>query len=116
MRVHAFVEDDVARFAKELRLVHSGVGVAQKIFGALVADVRKRNADAGGCEGFVAVQAEWLRHLLLYAFGDLNRFVLIAQAVEQYGEFIAAQPRHFIDRAYAMAQALGNADQQLIAD
>ena len=39
VRVHAFVEDDVARFAEELRLIHGGVGVAQKIFGALVADV-----------------------------------------------------------------------------
>jgi hypothetical protein len=110
VRVHAFVEDDVARLAQRTSPDTWRCRRRAEIFGALVADVRERDADAGGREGFVAVQGKWLRHLPLNALGDLNGFLLVAQAVEQNGELVAAQARDLVAGAHAMAQALGDAD------
>ncbi len=48
--------------------------------------------------------------------GDDDDVLRPVEAVEQHGELVAAEARDGVGRAHALAQALGDRDQQLVAD
>ena len=114
--VHGLVEDLVTRFAQHLRAIHSGVRVAQNLFGTVVAGAAQRDADADGCEDFVAVEIEGQGEGLLKTLGHFNRFGDVAQVFKQDCKLIATQTRHSVAGTQADFQTSGDSDQQLISD
>src|SRR2546429_4258754 len=57
-RSHRLVEDFVARLARRLRAVHRRVGVAQNVFGALIAGRAWGDAEADGREDLAPAQGD----------------------------------------------------------
>ncbi len=115
-RVHRLVEDFVARLAERLGAVHGGVGVAQDVFGALVAGRGGRDAHADGGEDLAAREHEGRGQLFLDALGDLDGLLLFDDIFDEDGELVAAEARDGVAGPEVELEAVGDADEELVAD
>ena len=71
VRVHAFVENLVARFALSFRAVHCRIGVAQHVLRMIVTRGTKRDAEAGSGKNLVTAEIERRLEFLLNSPGHL---------------------------------------------
>ena len=109
--MHHFVEDRVRRAPVGFGAVECDVGIAQQIFGTLVARVRDGHADARGRIEPAALDVR--------RFGDGRVEPLDARldvvVDEDDAEFVAAEPGHHLARPHDRAQALSHGEQQRVA-
>ena len=111
---HRSVEDDELCAPAMLGLVHRDIGVPQQIFGACIGRIESNDPDRClGVEraplddhGLADVREQ--RCCNIFDAGALRR-------IEQYDEFIAAEPRDHIVRAENRGDPDGNRTQQFIA-
>src|SRR5438270_5678189 len=102
--VHVLIKDDVPSLAEGFRLIHSRVGVAQKVLGGFIVRIRKCYTDADGCKSLISPQVEWLRQMLLYPVRDLDSFSGILDTVKQDRKLISAEPGYLVAGAQAVTQ------------
>ena len=108
------IEDLVAVASLLLGGVHRLVGVAQQGVGIGVVERIEGDADAGGNDHRAASHGQGLRDRLQQA--DQRRFALLhVLGAEQQHELVAAEPGHGVAAPQALAQAVGDLDQQAIA-
>ena len=113
----AQVDDLVPGTALALRLVHRGVGVLEELLGELVAPTRERDADAGRHLDFGRREDERAPRPPRRSGPRSRRppprsFEVLAQD----DELVARQARQGVARTQQRGQALGDGDQQLVAD
>ena len=106
-------EHRVAALARALRVVHRRVGLAEQARAAR-AGAAERDADAGAREDLGALDDDRPVEALEQAAGHDLRLRGV-DALEQDGELVAAQTRDGVGVAHGLAQAAGDADEQLVA-
>ena len=114
--VHAALEARPAALALLLGLVHGDVGVADQLARAGRLGVVGGDADAGADADRLVAGRHALGERGEDPLGDHHDVLGPVEAVEQDGELVAAEARDGVARAHARAQALGDRDQQLVAD
>ena len=76
----------------------------------------ERDADARRGEHFAAADRERRAQRVLNAERDRVRLLLVADAVQQNRELVAAQPRQRVSLAQARLEPPRHGDEQLVAD
>ena len=99
-----------------LGLVHGDVGVAHQLARAVASASAGGDADAGADADRLAAGRHALGERGEDPLGDDDDVLGPVEAVEQHRELVAAEARDGVGRAHARAQALGDRDQQLVAD
>ena len=112
--MHLGLEQRHARLAARLGRVHRDVGVAQQVVGRVVLRSAGGDADAGAHVDFVAVDPERCAQRADDPLAD-GEGVFDLAALEQDGEFVAAQAGRQVGRAQAAAQPVGDRRQQGVA-
>ena len=98
--VHGFIENFATRSAQGLRPAHGHVGIFQHVLGPLVRRSAQGNPNAHRGAHFPVLHLEGLGHRGLNAPGHAHGIAGIAHRIQQYGEFIAAQPeQHYVRRS-----------------
>ena len=122
---HRRVEDFAAGLAQFLRPIHRGIRVADHVLRALVAVGADDEPDADRRDHLPSLQLERLRHGGTQPFGDRQRAVGVADAVEQDRELVAAHAGERVARLRSRATVSAarselsrrsrDLDQQLVA-
>ena len=114
--VHRRVVDAGAVAAFVLGAIERHVGVAQDVGGVAGAAVDHGDADRGADDDVVAVDRIGRADGGDDAAGDRLQRIRIGGADGDDGEFVAAEPRDQIVAAHHAAQALGDVEDELVAD
>ena len=114
--VHVGVEQLVAALAAALGAVHRGVGVAQDVLRALVAEGAPGDADADRGVDLLLAQRDRVAQLGEDPVGDADRVARVLHVRQEDPELVAGQARERVVGADALLQQLGEGDQQAVAD
>ena len=114
--VQAFVEQGEGVAAGRLGAVHGHVGVAQQLFRIAIAGVGQRDADAGRGVELLAGDAHRFGQAADHPFGHHHGVARFLDAIDDDGEFVAAEARDRVRFAHATADAARGLLQQFVAD
>ena len=115
-RVHFRLEKPVGAASIGFGAIKRHVGVLQQLGGVDPVTRRERDADAGVYDHGMTVKLAGRLHRLADPPRQDRGVVGLLDAGQDDGEFVAADPRHGIDLANAIAQARRNRLEQLVAD
>src|SRR5918992_1643225 len=104
-----------ASFAAGLRAIHREVGVTEKLLVSFDSNPAKRDPNAGGDDNLAPVTEQRHVQRFLHSLPHTGRVGRIPQVVEEYGEFVTAEPRKHIARPHGSLEPPRNTGEQAIA-
>src|SRR5258708_31041018 len=97
--------------SQRLSAIHGNIGVSQEILGGFALWGIKCNANAGGCESFMAIDLKRTPQAIMDSFRDCCRLAWVLQVIDQDDEFITAHSRHGVFRTHTLLQNVAYFDQ-----